>query len=942
MQVTNPTSPSAAASAGTRPRRDWGLWAKRGLRLALAALIAAAIVAVAVHALYASFDRRTDIVGYPAFAAFNVDNYTVTYLGWTIAFPLLTLAGYVVLGRVLRPWILRPTAFRGPAYSDAAPVESSRHHPPPSGALTTIASTGAIAAVVGLASTVPLSLHLDWRPEAALVVMASAYVGGALIVAHALAGSQFGPERTREQTLDGLATVNAVAAPLTVLGLGLAARDTHITVITTGAAQWVNWFPWWIAVLIAGGALAVVVRSLRGSDHERRVQVQWLVVVTLVLPVGLVLAVASLPGALPQIDLHHEGEGLAAARMMTRGLVPWKDYLSVHGPLDDGIAELVGLEFIDNSRWGAVAGEWLLWVPLTVLTTFALLAYVLRRRRAALIGAVVVVAAGGGYAGGWLVIWQLRFVLVPVVVLLLALLLRWPRWWLAALLVLTIGTQVMLTLEAGYLIPACALVVAGFEATSAPRPRWRQPNFPRLTWCAISGVVFFLVVAVFLVALGAFDDFFDYFRTFSRDHQLTGGIPVQWNDAGLAIGLFGVPVLIVISFWYAVARTRAGRALELEDWAMGVLVLFLVPYFLKALNRADEPHIRQPWGLAFPLLVYVVARLLASIDLEVARTRIGRDAARVGVASLASVVVVALITGTAAAALVDQVHDTRRDFAPVSLEGPVDHHVGYLRAPVDTAQRMRDARRVFALGGRDATVFDFSNSAAAFYFLLDEESPTRYYHVSTAIRDKSQDDLIEELRAARPDFVVFDNSYGGLGEWDDIPKAIRHYRVSSYLLDHYEPFMGVDGFTILQRGDLGLDPASLLSAFGERASAPLPTGIRDCDWGRVPEFLDDAPAASADARRLATTTASASSALTLPDDLTRYRWLELSNPDGIDEGVIALRQGGDTLTRLEVGPDRPRRLFVRIGSCPQWHWVAQPGPARLVGGGQDLGVRLIR
>jgi hypothetical protein len=154
--------------------------------------------------------------------------------------------------------------------------------------------------------------------------------------------------------------------------------------------------------------------------------------------------------------------------------------------------------------------------------------------------------------------------------------------------------------------------------------------------------------------------------------------------------------------------------------------------------------------------------------------------------------------------------------------------------------------------------------------------------------------------------------------------------------------MGIDGFTVLQRNDLGLVSASLLAAFGERASAPLPTGIRDCDWGRVPEFLDDAPAPEADAHRLGTTASGSAITLVLPDDLTRYRWLELSNPDGIAEGVIALRQGGDTLARLEVGPDRPTRLFVSIGSCPQWHWLAQPGSARLAAGGQDLGVRLVR
>jgi hypothetical protein len=486
-------------------------------------------------------------------------------------------------------------------------------------------------------------------------------------------------------------------------------------------------------------------------------------------------------------------------------------------------------------------------------------------------------------------------------------------------------------------------VIAGYEVTSARSPRWRFRNFPRLTWCAIAGGVFLVIFATVLLALGAFGDFIDFFRTFSRDHPLTGGIPVEWNDLGFAVGVFGVPALIVLSFWYAIARTRAGRALELEDWAMGALVLFLVPYYLKALDRADLPHIRQPWGIAFPLLVYVIARLLAACDAEAARSGMGRAAARWGVTSLVSVLVVTLVGVTATSLLVDQIGNTGKSFLPVVQNGPADYHIGYVDEAVDPGLQMQDLSRVLALGGPDATVFDFSNTPAAFYFLLDEHSPTRYYHVSTAIRAESQDDLVDELARARPDLVVFDNASGGLSSWDGISNAVRHYRVSSYLLDHYEPFIGVDGYTILQRNDLGLDPAAIdLRRFDGRASAPLPIGIRKCEWGRVPEFLDDRPATGAPSRTINVTSSADPGAVSLPTDLTRFRWLELSSTEGIAPGPIALRQGGETLTRLTVGPDRPERLFVSVGSCPQWHWLATPGPAVLSAGNQRLEARLIK
>ena len=259
---------------------------------------------------------------------------------------------------------------------------------------------------------------------------------------------------------------------------------------------------------------------------------------------------------------------------------------------------------------------------------------------------------------------------------------------------------------------------------------------------------------------------------------------------------------------------------------MGALVLFLVPYYPKALDRADLPHIRQPWGIAVP-----APHLRRRATPRRGRpgggaTNMGqRVAARWGVTSLVSVLVVMLVGVTAASVARRSDREHARNFLPVVEQAPSDYHIGYVYPPVDPGLQMQDLSRVVALGGSDATVFDFSNTPAAFYFLLDERSPTRYYHVSTAIRAESQDDLIDELEAARPDFVVFDNAYGGIGAWDGIANAVRHYRVSAYVLAHYEPLLGIDGYTILQRNDLGLDPAAIdLRPFDGRASARSPSG----------------------------------------------------------------------------------------------------------------------
>jgi hypothetical protein len=54
-------------------------------------------------------------------------------------------------------------------------------------------------------------------------------------------------------------------------------------------------------------------------------------------------------------------------------------------------------------------------------------------------------------------------------------------------------------------------------------------------------------------------------------------------------------------------------------------------------------------------------------------------------------------------------------------------------------------------------------------------------------------------------------------------------------------------------------------------------------------------------------------------------------------------QGTNQLARFRVGNSRPERLYVRIGSCAQWHWEATAGAATLESEpSQKLRVRLVK
>ena len=109
----------------------------------------------------------------------------------------------------------------------------------------------------------------------------------------------------------------------------------------------------------------------------------------------------------------------------------------------------------------------------------------------------------------------------------------------------------------------------------------------------------------------------------------------------------------------------------------------------------------------------------------------------------------------------------------------------------------------------EETIFDFSNNPALFHYLVERPQATRYFHVSMAIRERSQLDLIDELEESAP-LVVFSSNAYGLPMWDGIPNQVRHYEVSEYLLEHYEPLLTVRGFLFMVRkGEIVPSPESL-------------------------------------------------------------------------------------------------------------------------------------
>jgi hypothetical protein len=105
----------------------------------------------------------------------------------------------------------------------------------------------------------------------------------------------------------------------------------------------------------------------------------------------------------------------------------------------------------------------------------------------------------------------------------------------------------------------------------------------------------------------------------------------------------------------------------------------------------------------------------------------------------------------------------------------------------------------------------------------------------------AQEMLINELKHSRPPVVVFDGSVIGLPSWDGISNGVRHYLVSQYLLDGWQPLLRMNHELLLLRGDLMPARPPIPSLKVPLLTTDLWFSSPQCRWGSVPNFLGSLP-----------------------------------------------------------------------------------------------------
>jgi hypothetical protein len=800
------------------------------IRVAVAVFLAAGLSAAAIVALWTPHPSKSDVIGYPIFADFNPSNYAHAYYLAVGLFPiaaLLIFLGLTWIGPRVR---LAVPPSRGRLRPLVTPAEAERS--PDLEPISQVNRRFAAGARVALVGAV-LGLEVGVASNHLWVSVVLVTVGYLLLVA--LGSSVIGRFTAPQWNWAvRLATANALGSPLTVAGLSLVSAHTTVTVVSNHSVQHYPWFPVWLGVPFAAGLFAWILISLRRGGPASAAAIERRSVLLIAAPVALFVLVADLPGDLGRLGLYEQGQVVTETRLLLHGWLPWRDVVAVHGLLRDVVPTAVGWGVFGNSYWGSIAGVTVIFDPLVIVTTYFLFVYLVGRSwPMLLIGASI-------FLGTWFGVTDARYVLWPLVLLLLAALLkRFTRVRAIALGVLTV-VQTIVSTDLLATVPVVFIVLAAYDWYWRPRGAPLARAFRRTVWFAISVVIAGGAFAIYMASRGALGDVISVTRD-SLAAKFNQGIPPSPDGVAQAefdfIALAPVAVLLV-SFAYGVVRLRLRRPFLLADWLMAAVVVYLLFYYAKFLTFMDLPHAGEPFTIAMPLMIYIVYRAFTVgerwIRSRVPERRAGWLTAHpMGVALLICFLV--LFWGP----LHTWVETAPAKYRPIAPE-PSIARVGY--AAQYDAPAVEDLGRIVnAYLGPHDRLLDITNEPALFFYWLNRDPSSRWVApisiLSTAGLQRS---LIDELRRAPPKLVVFDdtdNKMYGLAGLSGVSANVFLYLDSRWILDHYRPLLVSHGRTIYGLPDLPPVSSLHLHLHQRPATTGVPFLGAPCNWGDSPTFL---------------------------------------------------------------------------------------------------------
>jgi hypothetical protein len=798
------------------------------VQLVIAASVSAALCLLIWVAAPDHLQAPLDTVGYSTFHDFNHNPRFLAYRLAVWLFPLLTAAVFWALrrwwpGSPARPGTPKTTI----PFSDHRATERRR----PAGRWARIPALlpAALVIVVAVSSGAPVrAAHVTARGiVAGIVYLALVALLVALVArtSRSVRGSDTIPWAPATSVVNTMASALAV-----VVSLWYFTRHTDAISVSGSVDHWA-WLPLWVflvtAFVVAGW---VVWRLSRGVRPERLERVTVAALVGSAAVWMLTAALPSSPGWLHGFDDMMRTTG---ADLWRRGYFPWRDFTFVHGFFDDSLRGAAGFGLFEHTLWGADAAARAMWTPLGWVGMYLLGVWAFPRRWPAQMCALALIAwAAHTYD------FPLRWVAAAPVFILAgeAIRRRQSRW--TALMTVALFIEAVLVPEASFQVIAIALVLVLSDVMHRPMGSSRWRSLHKTRDFVLTGLACSAVWAGYLEVNGALLPFIQYYLIFGPGHAASGSLPLgDFSTASSELAYSASVALVMVTIAVALVRAFRREAVSARQWLMLTCAIFAGLYGEKGLARADDAHLVQSIVMTIPLaLLWAMTLLSVADDRWNERKALRGTWVRYPASAVALVALLVLVPSVAREAW----------HAPGNNKSVVADRslplVGYDRRGALVENLVEDLRKVVTTLSHDhGPVFDFTNSPGYFYYLLQQDSPTPYYHVSMTIPEFSQEMLVDQLRKRRPALVAFDSNTIGMPTWDDIRNEVRHYAISQYLLDGWTPVVQTHGVLLMARNDLvhQLPPLPKLSQVPQ--TRDLYFAAAACDWGYIPNFLTSKP-----------------------------------------------------------------------------------------------------
>jgi hypothetical protein len=770
----------------------------------------------------------TDIVGYPIYYNYNINWIDDLYVLGFIVFPILSILVFAAFERLAKR--------AGAAQGTSAPSQEANEADSVPTTMRQAVSSISRALLAGGVLAVEGSVFFGisglkfWVVSAGVIAVYVVAVGGGTAIFMRVGDMP-------SEFIARASQTNALLAPLAVVALAGVSASTSVHVLSDASTHRFPWLTLSVALPIWAVVTALVWRAVSRADSTTLIRsIERRVLTLVVVPIAIFLLVGRIPGDIGALDAFHEGEYLAGSQLVLHGFLPWRDLMSTHGVLEDSLLPLVGTFIFQSSRWGVEAGRLLLLGPLTFIFFYVLFLRLFGRDWAFLAALVVLMPDQQliPFANG-------RFVFWPLVLILVSVCLNTRKLWATGALGAVLVVQAILVPEAAYCIPACGAVLILYEWTSRTRGGTLSKQFSRTLACVAGGLIATLLVVGVLLWQHALGDWIFYYQTVTAGHALTGGLPVMLHRSSSKMFIFEVvttPLALLAGMLYFAVAAFHRRRLTNTEWVVAASGVFALLYFPKLLERFDFGHSLQTYVASVPLIAFLANRAIQAANDWVRRQDWGVRMAA-WTSRPVSVAVLGLALVTTQVPLPVRLDAAASHYRVTASAEPSIPKLGYGSVTAD-ARDFADLRTVLDAYLRPGDwVYDFTNAPAVYYYLLDLAPRTRYFNVSVALPEASQDVLVSQLERNPPKLVIFDSDRWGQPGWDGIPNQVRHYDVSQYILDHYRPLVMIDGQIIYGDANSGLSAAAVQAL---RLSTPVETtGLsfagQVCNWGFAPNFL---------------------------------------------------------------------------------------------------------